>query len=106
MQAQKSPIYLIAFSFLTSLVAIAKAVIYNLACMQQFSNAEETTMARFGIEIEHFSRFYLYIPLILINLWLFVVAKNYPSKRLSIVALSVAFFAGCLLGFPVWRWFV
>lgn len=107
MQVQKSPTYLITFSLLISLAALIAGIHANYALYIDYLNSSGKTRALFGLmELAYLRRFYLLIPLVLINLWLFVVAKNYPSKRWSIVALFVAFFAGWILVYPFWRWFV
>jgi len=99
-----SPNYLIIFSLLISLVAMIKGLHANYNLYWAYMDSGGKTRALFGlIEVVYFGRVLLLIPLILINIWLFVVAKNYPSKRWSNLALCVAFFAGIILVCPFWR---
>jgi hypothetical protein len=102
-----SPKYLITFSLLISLAAIIAGVYANHSLYWEYMNSSGKNSALFGLnELIYLRRLYLLIPLIPINIWLYIVAKNYPSKRWSIVALCVAFVAGFVLVHRFWRYFV
>jgi len=58
------------------------------------------------IELVHAWRIWLYIPLVLINIWLFVILKNYSVKIWGYVILVLSVIAGWMINAHYWQWFV
>jgi hypothetical protein len=103
----KSPIYLQILSLTISLICIGKSVQVNVELYEHYMSATNKSRAFLGlVELVHIWRIWLFIPLVLVNIWLYVVLKNYLVKIWGLLLLVLAVLAGCMLMAHYWWWFV
>jgi hypothetical protein len=103
----KSPIYLQILSLIVSVICIGKSIQVNVELYHEYMTAAGKSRAFLGlIELMHVWRIWFYIPLVLVNIWLYKVLKKYPVKIWGVLLLVLAVLAGSMLMAHYWWWFV